>query len=76
MISDSLHIDAKINIQLFVVHFRQRRNQGGPNGQLPISFGHLPIEIFINQFLPIENLLFQNCLLFLNEIVIVFFSPV
>jgi hypothetical protein len=35
---------------------------GGANGQLPISFGALPIEIFIKKFLPIEILLFQNCL--------------
>jgi hypothetical protein len=35
---------------------------GGANGQLPISFGYLPIAIFISKLLPIEILLFQNCL--------------
>ena len=42
---------------------RQRCNQGEANGQLPISFGDLPIVIFISKFLPIEILLFQSCLL-------------
>ena len=37
--------------------------RGEANGQLPISFGDLPIVIFISKFLPIEILLFQSCLL-------------
>jgi hypothetical protein len=32
--------------------------RGEANGQLPISFGGLPIEVFIRKFLPIEILLF------------------
>ena len=31
---------------------------GGANGQLPISFGGLPIEILISKFSPIEILFF------------------
>ena len=36
----------------------QWRNQEEANGQLLISFGGLPIEVFIRKFLPIEILLF------------------
>jgi hypothetical protein len=35
---------------------------GGAIGQLPISFGALSVEISIMKFLPLEILLFQNCL--------------
>jgi hypothetical protein len=35
---------------------------GEANGQLPISFGDLPIAIFISKLLSIEILLFQNYL--------------
>ena len=34
--------------------------KGGANEQLLISFGNLPIVIFMSKFLPIEVLLFQN----------------
>jgi hypothetical protein len=42
-------------VALFKILCRiQWRNQGEANGQLPISFGGLPIVIFISKFLPIE----------------------
>jgi hypothetical protein len=36
--------------------------KGQANGQLSISFGDLPIVIFIRKVLSLEILLFQNCL--------------
>jgi hypothetical protein len=51
------HTDAELNsvsIRLF-----QWRNQGGANGQLPISFEDLPIAIFISKFLPIAIFISQ-----------------
>jgi hypothetical protein len=50
--------------------------KGEANGQLPISFGGLPIVIFISKFLPIEIFLFQNCLfIFELDSKCIFFLP-
>ena len=42
--------------------YTQWRSQGVANKQLPISFGGLPIVVFICKFLPIEILLCETCL--------------
>jgi hypothetical protein len=46
------------------------------NGQLHISFGDMSITIFISKLLPIEILLFQNCLfIFELDSNCIFFLP-
>jgi hypothetical protein len=46
----------------YIDQWRNQGMAGVANGQLPISFTDLPIVIFTSKLLPIEILLFQNCL--------------
>jgi hypothetical protein len=55
------HIHIVSNVQEICLTSVAQPGRGETNGQLPISFGGLPIEVFIRKFLHIEILLFQNC---------------